>query len=118
MPITSMVLYVSLDNPKITVQSVGLRYPGHLNDATTYRLLPGIGNNRQRNLPRQACLFADGGYTGQVPLITPRRQLVRNRRVQRANRELRRLRVQIEHGLKSTDQCQVSSDRNENFRCL
>ena len=71
-------------------------FPGHLNDATTYRYLPSIGFHGQKQLPRNARLLADGGYAGRVPLITPHR-IARNRIQRRANRELRKLRVQIEH---------------------
>ena len=71
-------------------------FPGHLNDASTYRYLPSIGFGRQRPLPRNARILADGGYPGQIPLVRPHR-IARNRLQRTANRKLRQLRVSIEH---------------------
>ena len=72
------------------------RFPGHLNDASTFQYLPSIGFHGQKRLPRNARLLADGGYAARVPLVTPHR-IARTRLQRRANRQLRRLRVQIEH---------------------
>ncbi|KXJ24150.1 hypothetical protein AC249_AIPGENE16634 [Exaiptasia diaphana] len=73
-------------------------FPGHMNDAESYRRLPAIGHGRVRNLPRQARFLANGGYANRLPLITPRR-IAHNRRQQNANRALRAIRVHIEHAI-------------------
>ena len=74
------------------------RYPGHLNDSWTYWVLPRIGFNHQRALPQAARLLADGGYAARVQLITSR-GIARNHRIRHKNRELRHLRVRIEHSI-------------------
>lgn len=71
-------------------------FPGHLNDASTYRYLPSIGFGRQRPLPRNARILADGGYPAQIPLVAPHR-IARNRVQRTANRKLRQIRVKVEH---------------------
>ena len=72
------------------------RFPGHLNDASTFKYLLSICFHGQKCLPRNARLLADGGYATRVPLVTPHR-IARTRLQRRANRLLRRLRFQIEH---------------------
>ena len=74
------------------------RFPGHMNDAESYRRLPAIGHGRRRNLPRRARLLADGGYVNTPPLITPRR-IAYNRRQQNANRALRSIRIRVEYAI-------------------
>ena len=71
------------------------RFPGHLNDASTFQYLPSIGFHGQKRLPRNARLLADDRYAARVPLVTPHR-IARTRLQRRANRQLRR-RVQIQH---------------------
>ena len=72
-------------------------FPGHLNDAQTYRMIPQPGM-RPFSLPGRARLAADGGYPAGLPLITPRR-IGYSRRQRRANRVLRSVRVRIEHSI-------------------
>lgn len=73
---------------------------GHATDADSFARLPAIGYQRQLHLPRGAYLLADGGYPAAEPLLTPFRRprggrlnLVRYR----ANVELGRARVRVEH---------------------
>ena len=70
-----------------------IRHPSGPLQAECYRSLPQIGHGRARDLPRRACILADGGYAARVPFITPR-WIARNRRQLQANRALRSLRMQ------------------------
>lgn len=87
-----MSLFTSKSNPCLYFN----RFPGHLNDAQCYQMIPRIGRHRDKELPRRARLAADGGYPARIPLIVPRR-ICHNRRQRAANRALRSLRVKIEH---------------------
>ena len=69
-----------------------------MNDSQTYRLIPSVGNNGILRLPRHGRLAADGGYPARDPLIKPIR-LAQNRRARDANRELRKIRVKVEHSI-------------------
>ena len=71
------------------------RFPGHLNDAQTYRMIPQPGV-RPFSLPGRARLAADGRYPAGLLLITPGRNAY-NWRERRANSVLRSVRVRIEH---------------------
>lgn len=61
-------------------------------------MIPSIGPNGVLRLPRQCRLASDGGYAARMPLVRPR-IIARNRRTRDANRELRKIRVKVEHAI-------------------